>query len=221
MVSRSRGFTLLEVMIALSILAVLATLVWGSFGPIWEAKTIVSEQADHYHGLRVAMNRITRDVSMAFISDNYDTRRFRERPTRFVGEDSSNHDKLLFSTLSHERLYQDAKESDQSLVEYRLDRDPDDRDGEVLIRREKTVFDEDPDDGGTETVVARGIEGLDIEYWDPQEKEWQREWDTTQVEQANKLPERVRITLEAKGDDGKVRKFTSQAIVFLRTPLGK
>lgn len=217
----AKGFTLLEVMVALSILAVLATLVWSTFSPTMDAKNLAGEQADKYHGLRLAMGRMSSEISMAFISDRYDSSRHRERPTRFVAKDSSDKDTLLFTTMGHERRYEDAKESDQSVVEYRLDRDPENRDRTALIRREKTVIDEDLEDGGVEVVVATDIEGLNLEYWDPQEKEWAREWDTTRIERAGRLPERVRITLTAPGDDGKPRKFTTQTTVFMQTPLGK
>lgn len=217
----ARGFTLLEVMISLGIMALLGALVWGSFAPTWEAKEFVDKEAAQYHGIRLALSRMSREISMAFVSDNYDATRYRERPTHFVGKDSGQDDELRFTTLAHERLYQDAKESDQSIVEYRVDRDPDDRDKLALIRREKTVIDDDPEDGGSEAVLATGIDGLDLEYYDTEEKDWVREWDTHDVAYANQLPERVRITLHAKGDDGKERKYTTQAVVFLRTPLKK
>ncbi len=218
---RANGFTLLEVMVSLGILAVLAALVWGSFAPTWDAKQLVAEQAEHYHGIRISLQRMSREISMAFISDNYDPKRYRERPTHFVGRDSGDDDELRFTTLAHERMYQDAKESDQSVVEYRIDRDPDDREKLALIRREKTVIDEDPDDGGTEAVLATGIEGLDFEYWDVEEKDWSREWDTHDTGYTDRLPERVRITIHAKDETGQVRKYTTQSVVFLRTPLGK
>ena len=217
----ARGFTLLEVMVSMGILAVLAALMWGSFGPTFEAKQLVQEQADHYHGLRLALTRMSREISMAFLSESYDRVNFRERLTHFVGEDSGDDDELRFTTLAHERLYVGAKESDQSIVEYRIDRDPDDRDKQALIRREKTVIDDDPESGGTEAVLATGIEGLDFEYWDVDEKDWSRDWDTHDTAFANRLPERVRITIHAKGDDGEVRKYTTQTNVFLRTPLDK
>ena len=58
-----------------------------------------------------------RELSMAFLSDNYDTNRYRDPPTLFAGRD----DELLFSTMAHERLYQDARESDQAIVEYTVE----------------------------------------------------------------------------------------------------
>lgn len=216
----TRGFTLIEVMTALGILAVLTALVWGSFAPTWEAKQVVQEQADHYHGIRLALGRMTREVSMAFLSNNYDRVHHRERPTHFVSEDSGTRDKLRFTTLAHDRLYQGAKESDQAVVEYRLDNDPDDRQKMAIIRRVKPIIDEDPDRGGTEAVLATGVEGLDIDFWDPDENDWVREWDTYELGQNERLPERARITILARGDDGEVRKFTTQTMIFLRRPIG-
>jgi general secretion pathway protein J len=218
---RSAGFTLMEVMVAMAIVAILGGLVWGSFSPIYAAKEIVEEEADRYHGLRLAMDRITRDLSMAFLSDRFDAKRFRERPTQFVADDSGENDTLRFTTLSHERLYEDAKEGDQALVEYRIGRDPERRDVEVLLRREKTVFDDQPEDGGNEVVLAEGVEGLDVKFWDVKKEEWVSEWDTTDVEHKNSLPERVQVNLYARDDEGKVRRYTTQAKIFLRTPLGR
>ena len=38
-------------------------------------------------GARVALTRIARELSMAFLSDHFDSKRFRERPTLFVGRE--------------------------------------------------------------------------------------------------------------------------------------
>ena len=51
------------------------------------------------------------------MSDRYDPKRYRDqndRPTNFIGE----RDRLLFTSFAHQRLYTDAKESDQMVVEY-------------------------------------------------------------------------------------------------------
>ena len=43
--------------------------------------------------LASAMSRIAREVSVAFLSEHYDHKRFRERPTIFKGENSGDRDK--------------------------------------------------------------------------------------------------------------------------------
>lgn len=218
---RPAGFTLMEVMVALAIVSILGSLVWGSFSPIYSAKEIVESEADRYHGLRLAMDRMTRDLSMAFLSDRFDAKRFRERPTHFVADDSGENDTLRFTTLSHDRLYEDAKEGDQAIVEYRVGRDPERRDVDVLFRREKTVIDDQPEDGGQEVVLAEGVEGVDFKFWDVKDEEWVSEWDTNDLERKNHLPERVQINLYVKDDEGKVRRYSTQAKIFLRYPLGR
>lgn len=215
-----RGFTLMEVMISLGIVAVLAALVWGSFGPTWQAKEIVEAEANRYHAIRLALDRMSREISMAYLSERYDRRRFRDRPTHLVAEDSGDDDTLRFTTLAHERLYEDAKEGDQAVVEYRVGRDPEDRDRNVLFRRVNPVIDDRPEEGGVEAILADGVEGLSFEFWDVKDQEWTDDWDTNDVERKNELPERVRLTIVVKGDDGKERRFSTQSMIVLTTPLG-
>lgn len=211
----------MELMISIGILAIIAGLVYGSFSPIWRAREEVEIQADRYHAIRLAMERMRRDITMAFISDRYDFKNYRERPSHFVGEHAGNRDTLRFTTLSHERLYVDARESDQVVVEYRVDNDPHDRSKLALIRRVKTVIDDAPERDGREVVLVSGVTGLTFEYWDVQKEEWITEWDTTDSAWANRLPYRVRITLVAEGDDGKPRKYVTQAKIQLMGPLGR
>lgn len=218
---RGRGFTLMELMISMAILAVIATMAYGSFRPTWLAKEEVDIQAERYHAIRMAMSRMSREISMAFLSNHYDRNRYRERPTHFVGRRQGDRDVLRFTTFAHERLYADAKESDQAVVEYRVDRDPDDPTVTALIRRHKTVIDDRPDDGGAEMVLVPEVTGLRFEYWDPTQQEWVDDWDTEDVAYANRLPERVRITLRAPGDDGQPRDYTTQTMIMLRSPLGR
>ena len=151
---------------------------------------------------------------MAFLSEHYDRARFRDRPTLFKGDG----DTLLFSTMAHVRLVQDAKESDQSVVEYRVERDP--LSGEdALFRREKARLDDEPDRGGRRDLVATHVKRLSLQYWDLQRKEWVREWSTRTPERLNELPTRVRVELEVKLADGRIEKFTTQSRVAMTTPL--
>src|SRR5260370_31972851 len=122
--------------------------------------------------LRTAMNRMSREVGAAFVSDRFDLKRYRDaydRPTNFIGAA----DRLLFTSLAHERLYTDAKESDQMVVEYSV-KSSTDRQAQGrrdLIRRENPIIDEKMDRGGTEDVLFEGIRQLDFAYWVSAKKE--------------------------------------------------
>jgi general secretion pathway protein J len=151
---------------------------------------------------------------MAFISEHYDKGRFRDRPTLFKGDG----EKLLFTSMSHVRLVQDVKESDQSVVEYLVERDPASNE-DALFRREKARLDDEPDRGGRKDLVATHVKALSLRYWDLQRKEWVREWSTRTPEKLNELPTRVRIELEVKLADGRTEKFITQARVAITAPL--
>jgi general secretion pathway protein J len=214
MTRTTRGFSLLEVMIAVAITAVIGAMAAGVLQQVDHAASVAREQAERYAGARLALTRLSREVSMAFLSEHYDSRRFRDRPTLFKGEA----DKLLFSTMAHVRLVQDAKESDQSVVEYLVERDP--VSGEdALFRREKARLDDEPDRGGRKDLVATHVKKLGLQYWDLKRKEWVREWSTRTPEKLNELPTRVRIELELKLADGRTEKFTTQARVAITAPL--
>ncbi len=217
---RQRGFTLMEVMVAIGITSLMGAMVAVSFNSSFQAQEVVTDEADHYRQVRIAMARMTREIGSAFVSDKYDPSRYRdqnERPSNFIGE----RDKLLFSSFAHQRMYVDAKESDQMVVEYRVDSSPD-RDAKGrkdLLRRVKAIVQDRMERGGTEDILLEGVQKLEFEYWDSDRKEWDDEWDTRRTERKSKLPSRVRINLYAEDESGKEVRYSTQVRIMLNTEL--
>jgi general secretion pathway protein J len=209
------GFTLLEVLIAMAITAAMAVMTLGAFRQIDRAQEIAREQGDRYAGARLALSRLAREVSMAFVSEHYDKTRLRERPTLFQGKE----DDLLFCTFAHERLARDARESDQSVVQYTLETDPAHSGEEALFRREKVHADEAPDRGGRKDLLADHLQSFRVRYWDATKHDWTREWSTRSVDHASELPARVRFELELKLADGRVEKLSTETRIALTQPL--
>ncbi len=220
---RRGGFTLMEVMIAVAITALMGALISMAFQTGIKAKETVEADAERYRMLRTAMSRMTREIGAAFVSDRYDPKRYRDqydRPTNFIGT----RDKLIFTSMAHQRLYRDAKESDQMVVEYSIKRssEKDVRDREDLIRRVNPVIGVDPiERGGTEDVLFEGIERLELAYWDSEKKDWDDEWDTRRTERKSILPTRVRITITAKDETGKEVRYTTQTRIMLNTEFSR
>ncbi len=212
---RQTGFTLIEVIIAVAITSMMALMVMGTFRQVDRAHEITRDQGDRYAGARLALSRLARETSMAFISDHYDSNKLRERPTLFTGKEDS----LLLCTFAHERLARDARESDQSVVEYTLESDPEHPGERALFRREKAHIDEEPDRGGRKDLVADHLAALRFQYWDPKKGEWVREWSTRSVDHTNALPGRVRFELELKLADGRTEKLSTEARIALTRPL--
>jgi general secretion pathway protein J len=218
--SASAGFTLIEVMIGVAITAMMGVMVMGAFQRAYAAKELAESQDERFTSARVALTRMAREVSQAFLSDHYDRKRFREPPTIFRGKDRGERDELLFATMSHERLVRDAKESDQAVVEYTVEPDPDHQGEEALFRREKPRIDDEPERGGAKAIVCEHVASFDVQYWDWKRQEWAREWVTNSAERGNMLPTRVKLRLGLKMPDGKERMFETQARVAIIRPLG-
>ncbi|HVP68980.1 MAG TPA: prepilin-type N-terminal cleavage/methylation domain-containing protein [Anaeromyxobacteraceae bacterium] len=213
-----RGFTLVEVLIAVAITAVITSMTLGAFYRAQALRQAVDEQDERVGGARAALSRMAREVTAAFVSEHYDRRRFRDRPTIFKGKTGAHRDTLLFTTMAHVRGIRDAKDSDQMLVEYSVDSDPDAPGEYALFRREKVRIDDEPDRGGNRAPILRHVTGFDVTYWDWQKQEWVPEWSTAPGERTL-LPTRVRLKLTLRMPDGSERPFETQARVAIIRPL--
>ncbi len=217
---RAPGFTLLEVVIAVAITAMMGGLIAAAFQSGYRAKELVEAEQDRYRALRTGTDRMVREISGAFVSDHYDTRRYRDqndRPTNFIGT----RDRLLFTTMAHQRLYSDAKESDQMVVEYyaKSTPAPGGQSRMNLIRREDSLLDDRLDRGGTEDVLVESIKRIDFAYWDSDKKDWVDEWDTRRIEKKSILPVRVRISISALDENGREARYVTQARIVLNTEI--
>jgi general secretion pathway protein J len=203
-------------MVAVAITALMGGLIVSAFNTGFHAKETVEAEAQQYRMLRTAMSRMDREIAAAFVSDRYDPKRYRdqnERPTNFIGEKN----KLLFTSLAHQRMAEDAKESDQMVVEYSVKASPD-RDAHGrhdLVRRENPVLGEHMDRGGAEDIVYENARGIEFSYWDADRKQWMDEWDTRRLERKSALPTRVKIVLLAKDENGKEVRYETQTRVML------
>jgi general secretion pathway protein J len=213
-----RGFTLMEVVIAIAITAFIGAIIGVSFNTTVANKDIVESQAEKYRMLQTAMNRMVREIGAAFVSDRYDAKRYRDafdRPTNFIGA----RDKLLFTSLAHQRLYADAKESDQMVVEYQVKSSPDPKakGRSDLMRRSRAVLEERMDRGGTEDTLFENAKKIEFQYWNSEKKQWEDEWDTRRADRKSILPSRVKITLFAIDENGKDVRYTTQTRIMLNT----
>ena len=214
-----RGFTLLEVMIAVAILALIGGLTWKSFDGAYALKQRVEKAEERDQTVRGALDRIAREVSMTFLSEHYDRKRFRERPTFFRLKDGRAEAQLTITSFAHERLHVDAKESDEAVFDYRLERD--DAGRTSLFRRVKAQIDEDPDRGGEKALLAEDILRFSVQAWDPRDRQWRDEWDSNSPQRTGGalIPPRVRIAITVNDEQGKERTWSTQARLALATPL--
>lgn len=218
---RQHGLTLVETLIAVAILAVTTTLVWSSFNDTFKTKSTIEKSAARYHSVRLAIERLSRDLVQAYISQNEDTTQ-QERRTFFVAKRRSDVDEVRFSYFGHQRLYADSAEGDTAQVAYYGVRDRDDSTKVNLVRREtrrlaNVKMSEAP---GEADLLCDDVVRLQLEYWDARDKKWREDWNTTAADgQPDRLPSKIRITLTVRDERDRDIPFMTEVRLPIQEPL--
>ncbi len=214
------AFTLLELMVALAIFLIATALVWGSLAQTLKARAILETIELRYQGVRLALGRISRELSMAYLSKN-DTPGAVEPRTYLIAERHASSAEISFSYMGHQRLYRDADESDTAVVTYFVESDREDRGKQNLYRREtRRIAPRDERDLGAAYVACEDVVKFELEFWDATKEEWQDEWDTKNADgQPDHLPSKVRIRLVVRDEKGRDTPFVTETQIFLQEPL--
>ena len=164
---RRRGMTLLEVLIAIGLLAVLGALAYTSVNMTLRAQGRAAKLQEHFHSGRLFLERIKRELSMAFVS----LHQSEDQRTKTVFDGES--DQILFTTSAHQPIQRNAHQSDQMVVEYKLG----DVDGRpIIIRRAKYHIDDSPESDMVEEIAAVGVTRLEFDYYDNEREDWTSDW---------------------------------------------
>jgi general secretion pathway protein J len=214
--------TLLEVMVAVAVLAGISVLIHGVMTSLSNGKKGEAIRAERVHQGREAMQRIVRDLSCAFLSMHINAiPALQTEKTLLVGRASTPYDRIDFTAFAHLRTERDAHESDQAEVGYFVVRDPDVDDKMDLVRREQTPIDYDPLRGGIVNVVAENVQEFHLRYLDPMTSQWVTTWDTSQLTgQPNRLPLEVEVTIVLKAvGAGPPYSYTTKVFLPIQQPL--
>lgn len=211
MIFSRRAMTLIEVVIALAIFAIISVFTISSTTVGIDVKRRIESEHDYYHELRIVLRTMNRDISLAF-HNLYDTsfanelrakkekqptfRRTQEKPkTFFIGS----RDKLFFTSSTHRRIYKDTNETDTCKVSYYLS--PDDNNPELfnLVKTETGFIDRDMDYKGAEYILASRIESMTFRYFSHEgatgDGTWVDSWDSTQGERMHTFPMAVEVRI--------------------------
>jgi general secretion pathway protein J len=204
----TRGLTLIEALVSLGTLALIGSLIYGAFDGMSRSRRSITKMNDRYHQGRAAIQRMSREIQMAFVSKHGDFTTNstmisqQVRKTAFIGKHAGTFDRLDFTSFAHRRLNRDAHESDQCELGYFGVRNPDTGTMD-LARREAKYIDMEPTKGGVVNVLVEDVQSFDIQYFDAAISEWVDTWDTTQATgQLFRLPQQVLITLVLNGGPG-------------------
>ena len=217
---RSAGFTLIEIMLAVAILAILTTLMWSAFSQASRNKKRVEAAQERTHTVRTALLRMAREIEMTFLSESNEPDATLPR-TQFIAASRPDVDELWLTAFAHQRLRGGSAEGDTSIIGYFGARDPDDRRILNLMRREsRRLVSRDPREVPGETyIVCPDIVRLKLTYYDYRKKEWRDEWNSNMAGWSF-LPSHVHISLTVLTAEGREVTYTTDARIQLTERVG-
>lgn len=162
----SRGFTLVELLIAMAVFAVMAAMAYGGLSSVISTRRAVSAALDRSKTLQMALWRIRNDVEQAV-----------NRPIRDQFGDTE--PALLGSPQNGLTLTRDGWSnplgeirSNLQRVRYHLD------DHNNLVRDYWPVLDRTPDSTPVQSTLLPGVESMEWRFLDAQ-RQWQDRWPPT------------------------------------------
>lgn len=190
------GFTLLEVLVAIAILATVLTAIYGVFSSIVAAKTRLDTDSDAFHRARVIYDRLGRELrGVATAGPAGHKGVFRG------GRDGDGNPYLEMTTTA--AAQRGGEFTGIVQVRYSLDQDREQpRGGKILLRREQSGLRHDAADIAP-MRLAPGIERMLLRYHG--NGTWYDEWDAD----TRGLPAMIELSLEMTDARGERRYFTS------------
>lgn len=216
--ANARGLTLLEVLIAVAVLTLVSVLIYGAFSTINRGKTKAGELADRYRLARLAMTRMSRELSEAYISAHVaPSPALITRITAFFGSSK----RIDFNAFAHRRILKDSHESDQCELSYFVATDPKNPQKYDLARREQIIVDDQPGKGGGSTILVDDIDTFAVRYLDPLSGLWTDSWDSSSTAaQFGRMPLQVEIKLVMKGGPaGEPIRLSTKTPIMMLQPL--
>ena len=209
-----RGFTIIELVVAIMIAAIISGAVASSLSQLGRARNISRIRMTASRRASDALESIRRDVQSTVRSDDlFDTRlRLAPEVARSPVGEVDRDQLLLFNTrLRPIRRIDYSGEGDEYETQYRIEED---RDGPALWRRRDAVPDEFEDAGGIAEPIGDGVIGVRFEAFDGQS--WVQDWDSD----VDGLPISIRATVTASGArPGEDAMYDPRSLAVMRTEI--
>jgi general secretion pathway protein J len=194
------GFTLLEIMIAIFIFAVVITTIFTSYSTISSGNEVIDQNTASYEMATNCLNRMIMDLKSIYLTlpPGYSPPALGESPElyRIVGEmtniQGTSFPRLRFTSLSH-ISFGEKKESGIAEIVYYVQAA---KDGNYVLKRADKLypygeFEEKPGD----PVLCRDVKSLTFKYYDNDGTDYDL-WDSDSEDFGYSTPKAIDIKLE-------------------------
>lgn len=207
----NKGFTLIEVLIAIFIGAIVLTVLYASFFQIIKAKENVEEQLELYHEARVVISKITKDLVTAFPRGLVNSKTTNIAEPFFYATKENGQSELSFTSLARTPT-QGSRESDQTEISYFTEPIPN-TDLYALIRRDNPTLENEA--GGTQYPLSERIVGFNLSYLytTPEgdgSQEFTAEWNSNETLE---IPTGVNVEIIMRTPRGEDLEFSTLVII--------
>jgi prepilin-type N-terminal cleavage/methylation domain-containing protein len=199
----SQGFTLLEILLAVSISAIILGVVYAVFSTTSSNVKQAEVIRDRTDLARTLLIKMSDEIAKAYvippgITNVAPTIFFSKKGEVQLGKDTVRRDSLSLTTLTNPRRM-NSKETDLWEVGYFF-KEKTDGTGYILMRREKRELSKDVPvlEGGIEYEITDKVIGLQFRYWSGGST-WYDEWDSRTKN--NTLPQIVELGLKLASEE--------------------
>jgi type II secretion system protein J len=181
----ARAFTLLEIMIALAMLAVLVVAIYSCWYSIVKGAAVAAKAAAIGQRTRMSM-RTVEDALLSACMYTQDQQNY-----SFVVGAEGDYSSLSFTAHLPSSFLRSRKFGGAEIrrVNFTIENGPDAK-KDLVLRQNVLLMDPDRDEMENPLVLAHDVRQFIVEFTDPNTGDWTSEWDNT-----NQLPKKVRITL--------------------------
>ena len=217
---RTPGFTMLEILIAIFIFAIVITALFSTYRTVLSEARVVDEGTSTYEMAKNCLNRMIFDLQSAYIplaplykiADMDDP----PNPHRFTGEvadiGEGTFSKLRFASLAHVDLEGSLAEGIAEIVYYVQETDTN---GYVLRRADNLYPYKEFEENRRDPVLCESIKALTFTYYDQEGREYEV-WDSESDSFAYATPTAVNLKLEVLGGAGSLNMETMVLLPVVR-----
>ncbi len=198
-----RGFTLIEILLALALLAVVITLIQGTYSGTVKSRERSGAESRQLHTAALVLDRLANEISGAYVDPA------RPDATGLVlAVDGDGHSVLAFTARL--QPIPTIRPGGGSEVSYFVEAE-DDR--VRLVRRESPDLDGNLEEGGAPYPVVDDLVRFQVQCFDGEQ--WVEEWDSREREDGPVLPRAVSVELAWGPDEEHQRVVRTEAAVYL------
>ena len=184
-----RAFTLIEIMIAVTIFTLVLAAIYSSWTLILRATKVGREAAEQVQRQRIAVQTI--ENALTCVQSFQASARY----YTFIVQNGTE-PLLSFTARLPDNFPRNGRFGgfNSRRVTFTVEAGPD-SEKDLLLRQNPILMDMDRDEQDHPLVLARNVKSFTVECWDTNTVDWSEEWDNT-----NQIPPKVRFTLVLGGN---------------------